>query len=69
MLQIKSSLLQKVSLSDLVSSHYSDSLEYIVFENSLKQQRKCHLDGSSPIRYCFAIYLPSIAQIWFLFLN
>lgn len=67
MFQIKSGLLQKVSLSDLISSHYSDSLKYIVSENSLKQQRKCHSDRSSPIRYCFAIYMTSVTNLVFVF--
>lgn len=69
MFQIKSSLLQKVFLSDLVSSHYSDSLKHTGFEHSLKDQRKCHSDRSLPIRYCFAIYMTSITQIWCWFWN
>lgn len=62
---IKCSLYQKASFSDLIISHYSDSLKYIVSENSLRLWKKCHTSTSSSVRHCFAINMTSITQIFF----
>lgn len=62
--QTQCSLLLETSFSDLIISHYSDSLKYIVSENSLRPWMKCHTSRSSSIRHCFAINMTFITQIY-----